>query len=96
MMLILEGAGEPQQLTIPWNADVRGPYAAEQSMARQPLKANEQRSLKMFMPELNKICDIKLQARGIEKVYLGDKSEHSLLRVEQTTRSMASQGPSST
>jgi transglutaminase-like putative cysteine protease len=86
MLLTLEGAGEPQQLTIPWSAEVRGPYAAEQSMARQPMKANEQRSLKMFMPELNKICDIKLQSRGIEKVYLGDKSEHSLLRVEQTTQ----------
>jgi Transglutaminase-like superfamily len=86
MLLTLEGAGERQQLQIPWGPEVRGPYAAEQSMARKPLKENEQRSLKMFMPELNQICDITLQARGIEPVVLGDKSQRPLLRVEQTTQ----------
>jgi hypothetical protein len=84
MNLILEGAGQQQQLQIPWSPEVRGPYAAEQSMARKPLVENEQRSLKMFMPDLNKICDVQLQSRGLERVVLGDKSYRSLLRVEQT------------
>jgi hypothetical protein len=84
MNLILEGAGERQQLQIPWSPEVRGPYAAEQSMAHKPMGENEQRSLKMFMPDLNKICDVQLQSRGLERVVLGDKSYRSLLRVEQT------------
>jgi hypothetical protein len=40
----------------------------------------------MFMPELNKICDITLQAGGIEPVALGDGSKKPLLRVETKTK----------
>jgi hypothetical protein len=85
MRFILESAGGRQELDIPWGADVRGPYAPEQSMARKPMKENEQRSLKMFMPDLNKICDIRLQSRGIESVILGDGVSRPLLRVDQIT-----------
>jgi hypothetical protein len=53
-------------------------------MARKPMKPNEQRSLKMFMPELNKICDVRLQSRLIEPVILGDGLSRPLLRVDQT------------
>jgi hypothetical protein len=85
MRFILEGAGGRQELVVPWGPDVRGPYAPEQSMARKPMKENEQRSLKMFMPDLNKICDIGLHARVIEPVILGDGMPRPLLRVDQTT-----------
>ena len=85
MKFVLEGQGGGQELVIPWDPDVRGPYAAEQSMARKPMKDNEQRSLKMFMPDLNKICDIRLQARVVEPVILGDGMPRPLLRVEQIT-----------
>jgi hypothetical protein len=85
MRFILEGAGGRQELVIPWGPDVRGPYAPEQSMARKPMKENEQRSLKMFMPDLNKICDIRLQARSIEPVILGDGMPRPLLHVDQVT-----------
>jgi len=86
MEFILEGAGQQQKLVIPWGPEVRGPYAAEQSMARKPMKENETRTLKMFIPTLNKICDIELRSRGIEPVILGDGKKRPLLRVEQTTR----------
>jgi hypothetical protein len=86
MKLVLEGTGDRQELTIPWGPDVRGPYAAEQSMARKPMTENETRKLRMFMPDLNKICDITLQARGIEDVVLGDGQKRPLLRVEQKTK----------
>ena len=36
MKLIMEGTKQRQEQTIPWGSDVRGPYAAEQSMARSP------------------------------------------------------------
>ena len=39
MELIVEAAGGKQQQVIPWGPDIRGPYAAEQSMARNPMKA---------------------------------------------------------
>jgi Transglutaminase-like superfamily len=86
MKLVLEGAGQRQELTIPWSADVRGPYAPEQSMARKPMTEHETRTLKMFMPELNKICEIALRAQGTEPVVLGDGQARPLLRVEQNTK----------
>jgi len=86
MRLILDGTGQSQELTIPWSASVRGPYAPEQSMAREPMKSHEQRSLRMFMPTpLNKICDVTLQAGEIEPVIMGDGTKRPLLRVDQTT-----------
>jgi Transglutaminase-like superfamily len=84
MNLILE-SGERQELVIPWSREVRGPYAPEQSMARKPMNENERRDLKMFIAELNKVCDITLTAGGIEPVILGDGSTRPLLRVAQTT-----------
>jgi hypothetical protein len=86
MILKLDGSGDHQELKIPWGPEVRGPYAPEQSMARKPMKEHEQRSLRMFIPELNKIADITLSSGGIEPVILGDGSTRSLLRVDQTTR----------
>ena len=43
MKLVMEGTGRSQSRIIPWAPDVRGPYGAEQSMARQPMKENEKR-----------------------------------------------------
>jgi Transglutaminase-like superfamily len=85
MKLIIEGAGEPQSKVISWEREVRGPYGPEQSMARQPMKENEERDLKIFMPELNKVCEVKLRARKIEPVLLGDGSQRLLLHVDQST-----------
>jgi hypothetical protein len=85
MKLILDGAGERQELTIPWGRDVRGPYAPEQSMAKKPMEEHELRSLRMFMPTLNKICDIQLQAQVIEPVVMGDGTKRNLLRIDQAT-----------
>ena len=84
MTLTLEGAGQKQQLVIPWGPDVRGPYAAEQSLSRAPIKAGELRTIKMFIPDLNKVCDMTLAARAPEEVELGGGEKRSLMRVEQT------------
>ncbi len=85
MTLIMEGSGQRQQVTIAWSPDVRGPYAAEQSLSRKPAKVGEVRDLKMYVPDLNKICDIKLTAVRQEEVELGGGVKRPLLRVEQTT-----------
>ena len=85
MNLVTEVAGVKQQLVIPWSGDIRGPYAAEQSIARKPMKEHETRSLKMFMPTLNKVCDIELKAETIEPTVMGDGTKQSLLHVDQKT-----------
>ena len=72
-------------MVIPWAPDVRGPYAAELAMARKPMKEQETRSLKMFMPSVNKVCDIELQALAVEPTIMGDRSQAPLLHVEQRT-----------
>jgi transglutaminase-like putative cysteine protease len=85
MTLTLEGAGQSQQMTIPWGPDVRGPYAVEQSLSREPMKVGQKRTLKMFVPDLNKVCDVTLDGRRMEDVPLGGNEKRSLLRVEQKT-----------
>jgi transglutaminase-like putative cysteine protease len=40
----------------------------------------------MFVPTLNRICDIQLRAHQVEPVILGDGQQRPLLRVEQTTK----------
>jgi hypothetical protein len=86
MNLVLDGAGQSQQKSIDWGDDVRGPYAAEMSFSRHPMKPGEVRSLKMYMPDLNRICDITLTAGAAEDVKLGGGVVRPLLRVEQTTK----------
>jgi hypothetical protein len=83
MTLILEGAGQAEQRTIPWGPEVRGPYAVEQSLTREPMKPGQTRTLKMFVPDLNRICDVVLTARGLEELTLGGGEKRTLLRVDQ-------------
>jgi hypothetical protein len=52
MTLIMEGGGQRQQVTIPWGPDVHGPYAAEQSLSRKPMRVGDSRDVKMYMPDL--------------------------------------------
>jgi hypothetical protein len=85
MRLMIEAGGQRQSKVVPWGPEIRGPYGPEQSMARKPLKEREERSLRVFIPELNKVSEVTLQARTIEPVLLGDGKSHPLLRVDQST-----------
>jgi transglutaminase-like putative cysteine protease len=85
MFLTIEGTSQPQQTTLSWGPEVRGPYAVEQSLTRMPIKPGEKRELKMFLSDINKVGDITLTARGSEDVPLIGPAKKSLLRVEQTT-----------
>jgi hypothetical protein len=82
MTLILEGAGQRQQEVITWGPEVRGPYAAEMSLARNPIRPGETRQEQMFIPGLNKIGGLKLIAQEFEQVELGGRVKRNLLRVE--------------
>ncbi|HEX8201877.1 MAG TPA: transglutaminase-like domain-containing protein [Isosphaeraceae bacterium] len=82
MTLNLVAGGRAQQIVLPWAPDVRGPYAPELSLARQPLAPGEARSVKTFIPDLNKIGITRLTARRAEEVGLGGGVKRPLLRVE--------------
>lgn len=86
MTLIIEGTGHSERRIIDWSPDVRGPYGAEQSMARKPMKEHEKRPIKMYIPEINTVCDVTLEARTIEPVLLGDGTKRPLLRIDQITK----------
>ena len=85
MLLTIEGTSQPQQTTLAWGPEVRGPYAVEQSLAQTPIKPGEKRALKMFNSDVNKVSDITLTAKGSEDVPLIGRAKKALLRVEQTT-----------
>lgn len=90
MRLTIESGGKAQHDSLPWGPDVRGPYAAELSLSRQPIKPGESRELKTYLPELNKICLTKLAAKDREDVAMGRKGEQkNLLRVEQVVTDAA-------
>lgn len=82
MPLTLEGGGQRQQVVLDWGPEVRGPYAAELSLARQPLKPGQSRDEKMFIPGLNKIGMLHLRAKDVESVELGGRVKRNLLRIE--------------
>ena len=83
MLLKIENGDQKQELSIPWTADTFGPYGAELSLSRSPLKPGEARTVKTFVPDLNKIVNATLTARAAESVPLGGGTNRDLLRVDQ-------------
>ncbi|MDG3006201.1 transglutaminase-like domain-containing protein [Paludisphaera mucosa] len=83
MKLILEGTKQRQEQVIPWGPEVRGPYAAEQTMAKKPMAEGESRTLKMYIPDLNRIVDVELKAGANADIELGDGLKRPLRKVEQ-------------
>jgi hypothetical protein len=84
LIMEVEGTHQRQEQTIPWSKDIRGPYAAEQSMARKPMEQGETRAIKMYIPDLNRVVDFTFKAGPISEVALGDGSRRPLRRVDQT------------
>lgn len=76
--------GARQEQVIPWGNDVRGPYAAEQSMAKKPMEEGETRVIKMYIPDLNRVVDFTFKAGPVADVLLGDGVKHPLRKVTQT------------
>lgn len=82
LVLTLEGQGRSTTENVAWSKDIRGPYAVEQSLARSPVKAGEERTLKSYVPDLNKVITIKLMVRRTEPVELGGGVKRDLMRVD--------------
>jgi transglutaminase-like putative cysteine protease len=84
MHLTFLSGGQAQQKVVPWANDVRGPYGAEMSLSRQPIKPGETRDVKTYIPELNEVCTTRLKAVQPEEIELGGGIKRTLLRVEAT------------
>lgn len=82
LTLTMEGAGQKKTEKVSWGKDIRGPYAVEQSLARTLIKPGEERALKSYVPDLNKVITIKLIARSVEPVELGGGVKRDLLKVD--------------
>jgi len=83
MTLRIENGDQKQEQVIPWGTDVFGPYGAELSLSKSPMKPGEVRKIRTFIPDLNKIADATLTARAKEPIALGGGSSRDLLRVDQ-------------
>ncbi len=85
MKMILDGSGQRQESSIPWEDNFRGPYGAEMSMSRKPMASGENREINIFIPGVNRIGLVILAAKRTESVQLGGGIKRDLLHVEQTT-----------
>ncbi len=83
MTLKIANESQVQEQVIPWGPEVRGPYGAELSFARTPMKPGETRKLKTFIPYLNRIVDATLTAGVLEQVTLGGNAVRDLLKIDQ-------------
>jgi len=77
--------GQKQAATMPWSADIGGFRAIENSLARQPLKPGEKRSLRMLMPLVNQVADVELVAKELEDTEILGATPR-LLRVESVSK----------
>ena len=84
MGLKLEAGGQRTEEDVTWGPEVRGPYAIEQSLAREPMKPGETREVKQYTPSLNVVVRVVLSAKVTEEVDLAGK-KHDLLRVDSAS-----------
>lgn len=77
-------SGKTTKTTIPWSADVGGFYALQQSLARNPMKPGDKRTVRALEPGTTSISTTELVARNREAVALLDKTAE-LLRIDTVT-----------
>jgi len=82
LLMTFEAGQLKQQQVLDWPAEVRGPYAVEQTIARKAMEPGEVRTLKSFLPVINEVCTLTLTARAWEDVKLPAGKTVSLLKVD--------------
>ena len=86
MLLKIENGDQKQEQSIVWTPDTYGPYGAELTLSRKPIKAGDVRTVKTYVPELNKVVQATLTAKAVEPVALGGGVNRDLLRIDQEIR----------
>lgn len=74
-------AAAPVQSSIAWSADVGGPFALEQSLARRPMLPGQRRALKMLAVDYQQAAKVELVAKNYEQTPLPG-GPRELLRME--------------
>jgi hypothetical protein len=77
--------GKTTASSIPWSAEYGGPFAAEESLRRQPLKPGGQRTLRVLVPGFNELATVNMTAKDYEPVKL-PIGTYDLLRVDTELR----------
>jgi len=83
--LTITTQGKPQELTLPWKPEYGGFHAVEQSLALQPMKPGQRRTLHALAAVVHQVAVVELQALQEETVQL-PSGEFRLLKIEATTR----------
>lgn len=83
--LITTTAGKSASQTLPWKTEYRGPFAVEESLREQPMKTGDKRELTMFLPVLNVLGEVQLEAIGRE-VVPDTGLEEGLIRIASSTK----------
>lgn len=76
--------GKPREAIFPWKPEYGGFHAVELSLARKPMKSGQSRTLQAFIPVIQQVATIHLQAVGEEPVRLPG-GEFRLVRIEAIT-----------
>jgi len=76
--------GKTLTAAIPWSADYRGFYAIDQSLAGDPMKPDEKRTIHALVPVFNLVAKLELVARDWEPVKLLGGTQ-KLLRIDTLT-----------
>jgi len=84
--LLIEVTTQGKMLTtsIPWPADGRGPFAAEQTLRQEPMEPGQRRMIRELVPGINLVGTTELVARHYEPVEVLGRT-HRLLRIDTTT-----------
>ncbi|MDA0832474.1 MAG: transglutaminase-like domain-containing protein [Planctomycetota bacterium] len=75
-------ADREQTRTVPWEDDVKSPLYQDRLLSEQPMRPNEVRSYKTFLPELQKVATLKMSAHDYQSVKLYDGTQKRLLKVQ--------------
>jgi len=81
LKLTVTTLGRQESLQLPWESDWRGFFAEHQTLVRRPLQVGEVRKLQSFVPVLNVVGELRLEAgerQWIETPF----GREELLRVE--------------
>lgn len=76
--------GRTTTQSFPWEPSMRGPFAIEQSLMREPLGEQEIREVKYFDPVQLKSIDARLEAMDYVETPLFDGTTERLLEVQST------------
>jgi hypothetical protein len=81
--LEMETSTQGKKITssIPWSAEYGGPFAAEESLRRQPLQPGGQRTLRALVPGFNELATVSMTAKDYEPVKL-PAGTYDLLRID--------------